>query len=79
MIYLNSIVIFFQDLFVKNRTFMLVGHSFSFNPLFSGSLATVLQLKFLMLKEVNTLLQCPGKKVNAQRAGATSRKKWLFA
>lgn len=57
---------------------MLVGRSFSFNPLFSGSLATVLQLKFLMLKEVNTFLQCPGKRVNPQSVGVTSRKNWLF-
>lgn len=78
MIYLNAIVIFFQDLFVKTRTFMPVGHSFPFHPLFSGSLTTVLQLKLLMLKEVNTFLQCPGKKVNAQRAAGTSRKKRLF-
>lgn len=61
MIYLNAV---FQNMFVKPRTFMLVGRSFSFNPLFSGSLATVLQLKLLMLKEVNTFLQCPGKRVN---------------
>jgi len=74
MIYLNSAVFFFQDMFLKNRTFVLVGHSFSFHPLFSECLALVLQLKFPIVEEVNTFLQCPGKRVSPQTVGMANRK-----
>lgn len=62
----------------KKRRFLLLGHSFSFHALSSGCLTAVLQLKFLMLKEVNAFLQHPGKRVNTQTLGMTSGKELVL-
>lgn len=60
------------------RKFILLGHSLFFHALSSGCLTTVLQLKFLMLKETNTFLQHPGRRVNTQTLGIPSGKELVL-